>query len=138
MFRDDVDRLFAELFPEGRRGTSPEARAPVDVYLAEAEPPALVVELDVAGLDPADVDVALHEDILVVRGVRRRHGPDARRSYQHAEIAWGPFERRLKLNVVVDAAGAHADYDRGILRVSLPLSPRPPARRVEITVRSAG
>lgn len=136
MFRDDVDRLFAELFPGGRRTASPEARAPVDVYLAEAEPPSLVVELDVAGLDPSDVDVALHQDVLIVRGVRRRGGQEARRSYQHAEIAWGPFERRLKLNVVVDADGAQADYDRGVLRVSLPLSPRPPARRVEISVRS--
>jgi HSP20 family protein len=72
-----------------------------------------------------------------VRGVRRGGGEDTRRSYQHAEIAWGPFERRLRLNVAVDPAGAEATCERGILRVRLPLAARPPARRVEIDVRGA-
>lgn len=135
MFRDDVDRLFAELFPGGRRGTSPEARAAVDVYLAEADPPVLTVELDVAGADPRSVDVDLQGDVLVVRGERRRRGQPGRRSYHHAEIPWGPFERRLQLNVTVDATSAAADYEDGILRIQLPLAPRPPRQRVAITVR---
>ena len=103
MYRDDVDRLFADLFPGGRHGASNEARAPVDVYLTDGPPPSLTVELDIAGVDPARVDVALVEDVLVVRGERRRAG-GGRRAYQHAEIAWGAFERRLRLGVSVDAA----------------------------------
>ena len=134
MFRDDVDRLFADLFPGGRHGASTEARAPVDVYLADGPPPALTVEIDIAGIDPAQVDIALVEDVLVVRGERRRAGA-GRRVYQHAEIAWGPFERRLRLGVAVDAAAATASYESGILRILLPLAPSPPLRRVDITVR---
>ncbi len=134
MFRDDVDRLFADLFPGGRHGASNEARAPVDVYLTDGPPPSLTVELDIAGVDPAQVDVALVEDVLVVRGERRRAG-GGRRAYQHAEIAWGAFERRLRLGVSVDAASASAAYENGILRIRLPLAPSPPAQRVEITVR---
>jgi HSP20 family protein len=134
MYRDDVDRLFADLFPGGRHGASNEARAPVDVYLTDGPPPSLTVELDIAGVDPGQVDVALVEDVLVVRGERRRAG-GGRRAYQHAEIAWGPFERRLRLGVSVDAAAASAAYENGILRIRLPLAPAPPARRVDITVR---
>jgi HSP20 family molecular chaperone IbpA len=74
------------------------------------------------------------EDVLVGRGERRRAGV-GRRVYQHAEIAWGPFERRLRLGVAVDAGAASASYESGILRIVLPLSPVPPTRRVEITVR---
>ncbi len=134
MYRDDVDRLFADLFPGGRHGASNEARAPVDVYLTDGPPPSLTVELDIAGVDPAQVDVALVEDVLVVRGERRRAG-GGRRAYQHAEIAWGAFERRLRLGVSVDAAAASAAYENGILRIRLPLAPAPPSRRVDITVR---
>jgi HSP20 family protein len=134
VFSDDVDRLFAELYPGGRHGASKEARAPVDVYVCEGEQPVITVELDVAGVDPEDVEVSLREGLLVVRGERRRGG-GARRVYQHAEIAWGPFERRLRLGTGVDATAATASYDNGILRISLPVSPKPPARRVEITVR---
>jgi HSP20 family protein len=131
---DDVDRLFAELFPGGRHSASNEARAPVDVYLADGDPPVLTVELDVAGIDPQRVEIGLQEDVLVVRGERRRAG-GGRRVYQHAEIAWGPFERRLRLGVAVDADAATASYEEGILRIALPLAPKPPLRRVGISVR---
>lgn len=136
MFRDDVDRLFAEFFPGGRHSASSEARAPVDVYVAEGDPPTLTVEIDVAGIDPQRVDIGLQDDVLVVRGERRRAG-GGRRLYQHAEIAWGPFERRLRLGVAVDAEAATASYDNGVLRIALPLAPKAPLRRVGISVRGA-
>jgi len=136
VFRDDVERLFAELYPGGRHGAPSEARAPVDVYLSEGPPPSLTVEIDVAGVEPALLDIGLVEDLLVVRGERRRVG-EGRRVYQHAEIPWGPFERRLRLGVSVDAAAASAACENGILRIVLPLAPSPPLRRVEISVRGA-
>jgi HSP20 family protein len=132
VFSDDVDRLFAELFPGGRHGASRGARAPVDVYLVEAEPPRLVVEVDAAGVDPARVDISLQGEVLIVRGERRRR-PEGAHVYQHAEIAWGPFERRLRLGVPVDAEAVSASYEDGILRISLPLSPKRPLRRVDIS-----
>ena len=127
-----MDRLFAELFPGGRHAASNEARAPVDVYVADGEPPTLVVEMDAAGVDPDLVDVSLQGDVLVVRGERRRR-PGGRRVYHHAEIAWGPFERRLKLGVPVDANATTASYEDGILRIALPLAPKQPSRRVDIS-----
>jgi HSP20 family protein len=132
VFRDDVDRLFAELFPGGRHGASTESRAPVDAYVADGDPPTLVVEVDAAGVDPDMVDVSLQGDVLVVRG-ERRHRPGGRRVYHHAEIAWGPFERRLRLGVPVDAGATTASYEDGILRIALPLAPKPPLRRVDVS-----
>jgi HSP20 family protein len=133
----EVDRLLAELCAGARAATGAEAaRAPVDVYLSD-DPPALTVELDVAGIDPETAEIALHDDVLVVRGERRpAAGP--RRVYHHAEIAWGPFERRIRLNVPVDPDRASAAYDRGLLTITLPLAARAPARRVVIGVRRAG
>jgi HSP20 family molecular chaperone IbpA len=133
MFRDDVERLFAELYP-GRTAGSGESRAPVDVYLIEGPPPSLTVEMDVAGADPSGIEVALSDDLLMVRAERRRGGT-GRRVYQHAEIAWGPFERRVRLGVAVDPAAATAGCENGILRITLPLAPAPPPRRVAITIQ---
>ncbi|MGD9696077.1 MAG: Hsp20/alpha crystallin family protein [Thermoleophilia bacterium] len=138
MFSDDVDRIFADLFPGGRHGASSEARAPVDAYLTDGDPPTLTVELDVAGVDPSRVRVELVEDVLVIRGERRRGGVPGRRAYRIAEIGWGPFERRLRLGMAVDAERSSAEYENGILRIALPLAPKPPLRRVGITVRGTG
>jgi HSP20 family protein len=133
----EVDRLLADLYAGARAATGADAaRAPVDVYLSD-DPPALTVELDVAGIDPETAEIALHGDVLVVRG-ERRPAPGPRRVYHHAEIAWGPFERRMRLNVPVDPDRASAAYDRGLLTITLPLAARTPAHRVVIGVRRAG
>ncbi len=133
MFRDDVERLFAELYP-GRTAGQGDSLAPVDVYLTEGPPPSLTVEMNVAGADPAAIDVSLNDDLLVVRGVRRRVG-QGRRVYQHAEIAWGPFERRVRLGVAVDPGAARAACENGILRITLPLAPARPSHRVVIAIQ---
>jgi len=133
VFRDDVERLFAELYP-GRASGQGESPAPVDVYLTEGPPASLTVEMNVAGADPAAIDVSLSDDLLLVRGVRRRAG-QGRRVYQHAEIAWGPFERRVRLGVAVDPSAATAGCENGILRITLPLAPAPPSRRVVIAIQ---
>lgn len=135
MFRDEVERLFSELYATERSTAGGTARAAVDVYLADGPPPAVTVEVEAPGVDPDTIDIELQEDVLTVRGVRRRAGA-GRRIYQHAEIEWGRFERRLRLGVAVDATAASASCDRGILRILLPLTAAPPRRRVEITVRA--
>jgi HSP20 family protein len=130
----ELDRLLSDLYLDAQGGDA--ARAPVDVYLSDG-PPALTVELDVAGVDPDQVEILLHGDVLLVRGERRRP-PGGRRVYHHAEIAWGPFERRLRLHVPVDPQGVSASYDAGILSVRLPLAERPAARRVSVEPRRPG
>jgi HSP20 family protein len=134
MARGDLDRMISELWGGGMRSGARDdaALAPVDVYLTD-EPPTLTVELAVPGVDPGTLDIGLEGGALVIRGERRRTGAE-RRMYHHAEIPWGPFERRLQLNVPVDAAAARASCDRGLLVIALPLAPRSGPRRVEIAL----
>jgi HSP20 family protein len=133
---EELERLFGELSAQLRGGSGRAARAAADVYLTE-EPPTLTIELDVAGLEPATLDVALEGDLLTIRGERRRPR-GVRRLYQHAEIDWGPFARRLRISRPVDAANATAAYVRGILRIELPLTAKRPAGRVLVAVQIAG
>jgi HSP20 family protein len=133
-----MDQLVRELWAAPRTHQSMASRAPADVYVTE-DPPTLTVQLDVAGADPAEIDVEIEADLLTIRGTRARSGAE-RRIYHHAEIDWGPFERRLRLNVPVDAEGVTAVYERGILSIDLPLAERVRERRIRIAVvrRGAG
>ncbi len=129
----ELDRMFAELTGGGRAPRAGGMRAMADVWLAD-DPPRVVVQLDVAGVDPAAIGVDLDGDLLVVRGKRRRPTGE-RRVYQHAEIEWGRFERRLRVGVPVAMDQATADYDNGMLTITLPLAPRPGPESVRVTVR---
>lgn len=119
----------------GRAGAV--TRAQTDVYLTD-DPAALNVTVDIAGLDPQTLEVILDGDLLILRGGRRRPPESGRRVYQHVEIDWGPFERRIRIETPVDPASASVTYDRGLLQIALPLASRAVVARVLIGVRIPG
>lgn len=94
-------------------------RPAVDVYVS-GEPPTISVELDAAGIDPDELQITIDGDLLVIEGERRR--PPGRRSYQHAEIDWGPFQRRVRLPTSVDLDRVSATYTAGLLTIALPVA----------------
>jgi len=143
--RDDIKRLHTELedvfnelwhgprFGVPRRGFRPH----IDVMRTE-KPDELRVVVDLAGVDPADVQIVVHERALVIAGQRRRLHPDGRASYHLLEIEHGSFERRIGLPVDIDPEGARATYDRGLLTVTLPVAEAPRSQgRITITVRTS-
>jgi len=132
--RGEVDQLFRELWAGSRGRHDSASRAPADVYVTES-PPTLTVQLAVPGASPSDISVEIEGDLLTVRGMRAP-AQSERRLYHHAEIDWGSFERRLRLNVPVDAEGVAAVYERGLLSIALPLAEQVRQRRVEIAVKA--
>jgi HSP20 family protein len=129
----DVDRLqeeIAELIADlwrvprfvGQRGGF---RPSVDSYHTD-DPHELVVLVELAGVDPASVRVVVGERVLVVSGERVRPRAEGR-VYQQAEIEYGPFQRQVRLAEDVDPGRARAEYERGILTISLPVAEEPDA-----------
>lgn len=132
----ELEELFADLwqvpgFAGLRRGFRPH----VDCYRAD-DPPSLTIVVDLAGIDPADVELAVVERMLLIAGVRRRRAPESRVSYRQMELDYGRFERQVSLGDDVDAAAAEATYERGLLTIVLPITERPKAERAKITVKA--
>lgn len=78
------------------------------------------VVVDLAGIDEEDFEVQLFEDALVVEGTRRLPSCQAGAIYQAAAIRQGPFRVELPLPAPVDPDRVEAQYDRGLLRITLP------------------
>ena len=130
--KSEMEELFADLCQVPRLVARRAGFRPaLDVYRTE-DPPAITVVVELAGIDPDDVDAAVVDGVLVVRGRRAR--PAGNRYYQHIEIDYGVFERRVQLNEAVDSEDASATYENGLLSVHLPLAKKAPAP-VRVTVR---
>jgi HSP20 family protein len=130
---EEIEQLFADLwqvfpFSRGlRRGFRPQ----VDCYRTDGE---VVVVAELPGIDPDAVQLVAGPRALVIAGERRR--PKDSGHYQQMEIDYGPFQRQVTWDDDVDAEAASATYERGMLRVTLPLAPkRAPQERVAIEVR---
>jgi HSP20 family protein len=88
----------------------------MDVYEGET---ALSILVEIAGVDEAELEVLLFEDVLVIEG--RRSIPVTEEGVYHAAgIRQGPFRVEVPLPTAVDADGVEAKYDRGLLQVRVP------------------
>ena len=79
-----------------------------------------VVTVELAGVEPDDLDVVLYEDVLVVEGQRQLPPADTVGVYHAAEIRQGPYRLELPLPAPIDPEGVDARYEQGLLRVALP------------------
>lgn len=139
--REDIDRLteleelFADLWqvPRFAAGLRHAHRPQIDCFRTD-EPPELTLVVEIPGADPDRIQIALDGRLVAISGVRPR--PRIAGQFHRSEIEYGPFERQIALAEDVDAAGAHAEYDRGLLRIVLPVAKKPPpAEKVPIEVR---
>ncbi|HEB72783.1 MAG TPA: Hsp20/alpha crystallin family protein [Nitrospirae bacterium] len=81
----------------------------------------LIVELDIPGVNIADVSVTIKDDCLVVEGIKREtfdvgEKPD----FLLMERGFGPFSRMLKIPFAVVRDAIEAVYWRGVLVITIP------------------
>ncbi len=91
-------------------------RPAADIYETAG---ALVVTVDLAGVDIEEVDLTLFDDALVVEGRRRLPAEDEGGVYHMAEIRQGPFRLELGLPAVIDAEQVESRYERGLLQLTI-------------------
>jgi HSP20 family protein len=118
----EMEELFADLWYHRLAPQRQGFRPRVDVYRTE-DPPVLHVVAELPGVDPGQVEVAVTDGVLVISGCRQRPHRDGRR-YQHIEIDYGRFERRIALGEGFDASAAEATYENGLLTIAVPLRQR--------------
>jgi HSP20 family protein len=140
--RRDIDRLneleelFADLWqvPRFAAGLRRGYRPQIDVVRCE-DPPAIKIVVEIPGADPERIHVVIEGRRLLITGERPRPRGEGEVWYR-SEIEYGPFERHLELADDIDAEGTRATYDRGLLRIELPIAARPPkVSRVPIEVQ---
>jgi HSP20 family protein len=103
----------------------------VDVYYC-GDPQRAVVKVDLAGVELSEVGIEVGSRHLAIVGERPVQETEGR-VYQQVEIPSGPFRRVVEFQVEVDAEGASATYEDGVLRVELPLrDPSETTRQVPI------
>jgi HSP20 family protein len=125
---DSFERMFGlRAAPGGNRGFLP----PVDIWEDEQQ---VVIQLDVPGCRLEDLSAEAVDGQLVVTG-ERAVGDGAKRRYR-SERWQGRFVRSFTLPQGVDGANIRADYEDGVLTVSLPKPEDAKPKAISISHRS--
>lgn len=88
------------------------------------------LDMDVPGIALEDLDVAVENDKLTIRGQRK--AADRPSDFMHEERFFGQFERTVSLNQWVDPNAIEAALRDGVLH--LKLSKKPEAQRQKISI----
>jgi len=132
--RSEMDRLLDTfLFGKPKTGgfAEEEWQPPVDVAETESE---LVVNVEIPGVDPRDIDVSLSGDILFIKGEKRPETEEKGEDYHLLERNYGSFTRSLRLPVQVQREKISASYKNGVLTVVLPKPEGAQKKEVKIKV----
>lgn len=121
--RNEMEDIFHSMFVHARsvqrrvpNGLTLTWRPPIEVYETED---ALWVLAEIAGLDQDQIELAIDDRILTIRGERPPLCGESHRSIHEMGILYGPFAADVYLPFAVDYERIEASYDKGLLRVRL-------------------
>ena len=128
--QEQFNRVFGDVV--GRTGEESNLTpwAPeVDIYETENE---LVVKADLPDVNPQDLDIRVENNILTIRGERKFDTKVNEDNYLRIERSYGSFSRSFSLANSVKSEAIKADYQNGVLTLSIPK--REEAKPKQITV----
>jgi len=117
--REAMDRLFDDAFTRPLSLSGVSAMPAIDMYQTADE---VVVKATLPGLKAEDVDITVTGETLTLRGEFKQENEQKETSYHIREVRSGSFERSLLLPTDIKADKAKADFEAGILTISLPIA----------------
>jgi HSP20 family protein len=94
-----------------------EGQLAVDVYQTKDK---IVIKAPIAGVKPEDIDVAISEDVVTIRGDRKDEFAVEKDNYYVQECFWGSFSRSVILPTSTVAEKAEASLKDGVLTIQIP------------------
>jgi len=113
-------RVMDRLFDESSTPTIWRARVrpiPVDLYETDDS---VVAKAALPGVNPEEVEVSVNDDLLTIKGETKHEEKEEREYFLRRELSYGAFGRTLPLPASVDAEKATAEYEGGVLTITLP------------------
>jgi HSP20 family protein len=120
----ELDRLTEQVFGTSTRP----AVMPMDAWRQGDE---FVVEFDLPGVKAQDVDLDVERNVLTVKA-QRPVADDRDAEMLAAERPRGVFSRQLILGDNLDTERVQAEYEAGVLRLTIPVSEQAKPRKIEV------
>lgn len=95
---------------------------------------AIKIVAEVPGVKAEDVKLSLENNLLTIRGEKKQQAEERTERVHRYERSYGAFERTFALPSTVDAERIQADYEAGVLTVTVPKVERAKPREIPVKV----
>lgn len=125
---DDFDKMFENFGQKAPIGFSPQ----VDIYEKGND---LIVEAPMPGIDPEKFEINVDSDMLTLKGKMEKKSEVEDKNYYRREIRSGSYYRQIPLPSHVIGDKAKAEYEDGVLKISIPKAPEKKAKKIAIKLK---
>jgi HSP20 family protein len=135
-FRREMDRLvdsFGREFGWPASGQAGLMTPKIDISETETE---LKVEAELPGVDQKDVEVAVADNVLTIKGEKKAEKEEKKKDYHLVERSYGGFARQVTLPFAAEPDKAKASFKNGVLTVTLPKPPEMKAKARKIAIKA--
>jgi HSP20 family protein len=130
--QDEMTRLFSGVAGSGNgeEMTTGNWFPKVDIFENKDN---LVLEAELPGMTQDDFDLSFENNVLTLKGERKFEKKTDEGNYHRVERSYGNFSRSFTLPQTVTTEGAKADFENGVLHVTLPKREEVKARKIQVT-----
>lgn len=125
---EELDKVFSGLTPSVS-GFTPA----VDLYQTKDE---VVVETPLAGVDPERVEISIENDVLTIQGKSEKKSEIDEKNYYRKEVRYGSFFRSVAMPTHVLGDKANAEYENGMLKITIPKAPEAKTKKIAIKAKT--
>ncbi len=124
----DPLKLFDDIWSGAQMPSAPAFK--VDISEDEV---AFYIDSELAGITKENITLNIEDDVLTISAERKQETEETRKNYHRVERSSGNFSRSFNLGEVIDQENINADFNNGILRVTLPKA-LPVRKKKEISI----
>ncbi len=133
----EMDRLFEDFgkrFPFPGEENGFDSLSPV-INVSETDTE-IEVTAELPGVDEKDIDVTLVDNRLTIKGEKNTDKEKKEKNYHLVERSYGSFQRSITLPFAIESGQVKANFEKGVLTVTLPKPPEIEAKTKKIAITS--
>ena len=93
---------------------------------------AYLVNVELPGLKPEDLDITMEDGLLTIQGERQFTSESSEQQFHRVERRYGAFRRSITLPAHVMAEGIQASFEDGVLQILVPKAEEAKAKRIQV------
>ncbi len=132
--KKEMDRIWQEFFGKSlltERWEGVEWVPAIDISETDDE---VIVKMDVPGVKPEDMEITLSDDVLIIKGEKKKETEEKKENFYRMERYYGSFMRSIELPCGVEENKISATYKDGVLKIVLPKKPEERKKVIKINI----
>ena len=106
-----------------------EGQLNIDMYQTKDN---VIIKSTIAGVRPEDIDITVANDMVTIKGSRKKEESVMGDDYFYQECYWGNFSRSVIIPVDIESESIEADLKDGILTVIIPKAAKAKTKKVKV------